>query len=91
MGLESVKKEDVRPGSKRDTCYIMVEGLHGRREKLISLSVEEFWKRHAKYMAGALIQEAFVRQSTDEREFLLTGMTPEEFEKVFDAFDDKVG
>lgn len=35
-----------------------------------------------KYQDGALIQDAFPNLDVNEREFLLTGMTPEEWEQT---------
>lgn len=37
---------------------------------------------------GALIQEAFPDLSADEREFLMTGSTPAEWQEVFGSDDD---
>lgn len=36
-----------------------------------------------KYMCGALIQDSFPFLSPDEREFILTGITPEEWDATF--------
>lgn len=35
------------------------------------------------YERGALMQEAFPYLTPDEREFLMTGLTPEEWEEIF--------
>ena len=35
------------------------------------------------WQSGALIQEAFPHLSADQREFLLSGITPEEWEATF--------
>ena len=35
------------------------------------------------YDAGALIQEAFPFLNADQREFLLTGLTPEQWDELF--------
>ena len=44
----------------------------------------ESMKRGAKdYESGSLIQDAFDFLNPDQREFLMTGMTPEEWEEMF--------
>lgn len=35
------------------------------------------------YMSGAPVQDAFPNLSSDEREFILTGITPEEWDAMF--------
>jgi hypothetical protein len=37
----------------------------------------------SRYMRGALIQEAFPHLTPDEREFILTGITEEEWDEAF--------
>jgi len=37
---------------------------------------------------GALIQNAMPHISADEREFIMTGITPQEWQEAFDDFDD---
>ena len=41
-----------------------------------------------KWETGMLIQDAFPALSDDEREFLMTGSTPEEWQDVFGSDDD---
>lgn len=44
------------------------------------------------YRNGALIQDAFDFLSADEREFLISGLTPEEFDISFDEnYDNQAG
>ena len=44
------------------------------------------------YMDGALVQEAFPQLTPDQREFIMTGVTSEEWETMFNlnADEDKV-
>ena len=42
----------------------------------------------AAYNQGALIQNAFPHLSADQREFFMTGITPEEWEATFGGDDD---
>lgn len=37
-----------------------------------------------RWNSGELIQNVFTNLSDDEREFLMTGITPEEWDEVFD-------
>lgn len=36
-----------------------------------------------KWQGGAMVQDAFPNLSDEEREFILTGVTPEEWEEAF--------
>ena len=49
----------------------------------IPLDSEEFADCHDKWGNGILIQDAFPTLSIDEREFIKTGITPEEWEGAF--------
>lgn len=49
----------------------------------ISLSPDQFDAAWDKYQKGTMIQDAFPTLSADEREFLLTGITPEEWDELF--------
>lgn len=42
----------------------------------------------AAYNRGTLVQDAFPNLSPEEREFLMTGVTPEEWHSVFGSEDD---
>lgn len=44
----------------------------------------------ADYLNGALIQDAFPNLSADEREFIMTGITPEEWDAAFEEGEDDV-
>ena len=41
------------------------------------------------WRSGALIQNAFPHLTPDEREFILTGYTPEDWEAMFGGDDDE--
>lgn len=41
-----------------------------------------------KYSAGALVQDAFPNLNADEREFLISGATPEEWDEFMDEPED---
>lgn len=41
-------------------------------------------KQYAAYLSGALAQEAFPHLSADDREFFISGITPEEWAEFFE-------
>ena len=52
---------------------------------IIPLGWMAFHNRYAKWKEGALIQDAFPECSPEQREFLMTGITPSEWEEAFGA------
>ena len=54
------------------------------REMELDITEEQIMK----YEAGALVQDAFPNLTTTEREFLITGVTEEEWNEFFGGFDD---
>jgi hypothetical protein len=58
--------------------------FNGQINKMtIPLSEKEFNRCAADWQNGTLIQDAFPMLNADEREFIKTGITPEEWEKMF--------
>lgn len=49
----------------------------------IPMSDEEFTKAYEVYKAGALIQVAFPNLTPAQREFIMTGITQEEWDEMF--------
>lgn len=49
----------------------------------IPLNEVEYNEALAKYRKGALIQQAFPTLSADQREFVKTGYTPEDWKAIF--------
>jgi hypothetical protein len=47
------------------------------------LSEEEFTSSYNAWKSGMLIQEAFPTLNAEQREFLMTGITPDEWTRVF--------
>ena len=47
-------------------------------KELLDSMIEEFWSKEG----APLIQDAFPHINVEEREFLLTGMTPEEWDEL---------
>lgn len=61
----------------RITRTSMLTGTERTRE--IDVTEEQF----ARWRAGALIQHAMPHLSEDDREFIMTGVTPEEWDVAF--------
>lgn len=49
----------------------------------LNISQEEFDAADKAWQAGSMVQNAFHMLNADEREFLLTGVTPEEWDATF--------
>jgi len=45
-------------------------------------------KQYAAYLSGALAQQAFPHLSADDREFIMTGITPEEWAEFVAAVEE---
>ena len=52
-------------------------------QMVINCSIKQYQKGVEKYNKGALIQDAFPNLSVDEREFLLSGLTPDQWKDIF--------
>jgi len=50
---------------------------------VLPLTQEEYDEGNAKHKDGVLIQHAFPTLNADQREFLMTGATPGEWDSVF--------
>lgn len=46
------------------------------------------WKDYIRWLDGALIQDAMPYLSPDDREFLMTGATPEEWDNLFAGMEE---
>ena len=56
----------------------------GRSHQMeIPISPREFAKRETLWQTGMLIQDAFPMLDADQREFIKTGITPEEWDAAF--------
>ena len=60
---------------------------------VLPMTVEEFEEGMSDWMdyAYVLIQDAFPTLDADQREFLMTGMTPEEWQEIFGAEEEEEG
>ncbi len=57
--------------------------------KVNTLDIPATLEQFAAYEAGALIQNAFPNLTPDEREFIKTGITPEEWNEAFGGLDEE--
>ena len=57
-----------------------ISGFTGKTHDIV---MEIDWEDYAAWENGMLIQNAFPYLTPDEREFLMTGITAEEWEKAF--------
>jgi len=49
----------------------------------MNISPEQFMECYIRWQNGELIQNAFPMLSADEREFILTGITPDQWNSMF--------
>ena len=56
----------------------------GKKHRMrIPLSKSKFMKAHNLWCSGVLIQDAFPTLTVDQREFVVSGMTPDEWDQLF--------
>lgn len=63
----------------------MVSGIEHEREIAVTQEQLDDWR------SGTKIQHAMPNLSADDREFLMTGITPEEWDHVFKVLDEPEG
>lgn len=52
-------------------------------QMVLEIDAAEFTKMMDNYRRGALVQDAFPNLGAGEREFIINGVTPKEFEELF--------
>ena len=68
--------------SNETSCRLEAEGMFGVTEMDFPISVEVLKKGIEAWDNGAYVQDAFSTLDADHREFLMTGMLPEQFDEV---------
>lgn len=68
---------------EHNTVEVSVKGICGPSKQVLPMSAHEFKERQETYNAGAYVQDAFDNLSADEREFLLTGLTKEQWDALW--------
>lgn len=71
----------VSSGPTVDTC--IVRDSHTGKTMEFGCPADTIIAGGIAYHEGELIQDAFPSLNADEREFLLSGLTPEEFDALF--------
>ena len=61
--------------------------VRGRSMSFPRASFDQMRQGHKDYLGGLKVQDAFPFLSPNEREFLMTGMLPEEWEEAFPEED----
>jgi hypothetical protein len=75
---------EYEPDGQDATLVTAESVLLGNIHKMsIPLPMEDFESAYRRFEAGEHVQNAFPTLNPDEREFILTGMTPEEWDKTF--------
>lgn len=58
--------------------------LDGSETSMVfTMSESEFMGRYNRWQGGAMVQDAFDNLAADEREFLMTGITPDKWNAMF--------
>lgn len=73
-----------------NTCeFVATFPFYGRepRKMIMQCSPQQFIAGWGKYSAGAMAQNAFPFLSADEREFIISGTYPDEWERMTGGFD----
>jgi hypothetical protein len=66
-----------------DPFQCRVEDKNSGKSIVINCRPETFVAALREYQSGKLMQEAFHFLTAEEREFLISGMTPEEWKELF--------
>jgi len=70
---------------------IVIKGFDGTlRDMIFKTTINAMTEAIEKYNKGALIQEAFHFLTVAEREFLISGITPAEWDKLFGTNEQEV-
>ena len=65
-------------------CVTLVRSMDNLvRVRVLDITPKEFIDGMRLWRAGVVIQNAFPNASADDREFLITGITPEEWKEMF--------
>ena len=66
-----------------DTTLVLLRCMYGRdRQMILDCTQEQFWDGMKAYTEGAYMQDAFRMLNPIQREYLLTGLTDDEFQEA---------
>ena len=87
MALKLWTASDGQPDPTK--TYFHHQGHGPTRTAVFDIEPQEFNRRYAEYRTnGLMIQDAFPDLNEDEREFMLTGITPAEWDVLFNDRDE---
>ena len=69
--------------SEEGGCKVTVRSPLGETTMFLRTTEEALYAGLAQMQTGKFVQDAFPRLNADEREFLISGMTPEKWEETF--------
>jgi hypothetical protein len=73
----------ARPLNNNNSCEVLATGFMGENTMILPLSLGALQQGIEKWDAGAYVQDAFPTLNAGQREFLMTGLLPREFNKMF--------
>jgi hypothetical protein len=82
MRAKIISFEHIPNGTR---IFLMPSFFIGDEERSLDVSIkyDDFLEMFKRWQDGANVQNAFSTLDADEREFLMTGMLPEEWEEMF--------
>lgn len=82
--MQATKITSILPLYGDECSVALTRFMDGAKmSRRISMSANAFVEALAAWHRGAMIQNAFPTLSADDREFLMTGITPEEWANIF--------
>lgn len=73
----------INPNQKSKEDTVIIRRQSGSKQIIVKASVEQVSQSWYNWLNGMYIQVAFDYLSADQREFIMTGITPEEWEELF--------
>jgi hypothetical protein len=73
----------ARSLSNNTKCEVVATGFMGQTTMVLPLSLGQLQQGIEAWDGGAYVQDAFPTLNAGEREFLMTGITPVKFAKMF--------
>ena len=73
----------MRIGASCDTSEGCVTRIGGYAMLFPGVTLEQMRAANEKYMSGAYIQDAYNFLTSDQRDFLMTGLTPGQWDELF--------
>jgi hypothetical protein len=78
----------ARPLKNNTKCEVVATGFMGQTKMVLPLSLGQLQQGIDAWDRGEYVQIAFPTLNGDQREFLMSGMLPEQFAKAFPEEDE---